>query len=605
MQALWTACQGRMCTRPPSLSLRLSLGRSTQCARDDVRRRCLSTGSALDALKERDLVNDCTSGDLDAVFATRPPVYCGFDPTADTLHVGNLVAIMALIHFRRKGHPVIALVGGATGQIGDPSGRHSERSQLGRLTLETNVAGIDATLRRIFTNATTLFPPDANSDNDKGESIAAAESKRQFVEAVRAARGIGSTGGSHGDILGAEGTGGSGIGNGTPQNDPMVAVVNNLDWFANMSVLDFVGGVGRLFRMTSMLAKESVKARLDSPDGMSYTEFSYQMFQAYDFYYLHRHYGCRVQIGGSDQWGNITAGCELIRRIMAERYADAATPAHSPSTIEVSRQSTLDTQSTATSLSSPSTALLAGAYGVTLPLVTTSTGEKFGKSAGNAVWLHEARTSPYELFQFFMKAEDADVEKYLKMFTFLSVEEIRAIVERHVHSPHLRTAQRTLASHVTRLIHGDGGLHRAERVTAVLFGDASIDGRIDLSPSDVEGLLRNAHVTKVDRRRLPPTDATERTAGAQAVAVTTGTTRTNDAAVASALGDSKVVSLAVDSGLCASRGAARRAVEAGGVYVNNVRVQSATAIVSKGDLFAGGIVVLRMGKANYRVLQFV
>lgn len=282
-------------------------------------------------------------------------VYCGFDPTSDSLHLGNLVAMMGLAWFQRFGHTPVAIIGGATGRIGDPSGKQHERPLLSSEQIERNLVGITKDLH-------TILKP---------------------------------------------------------------LVLNNYDWFNDFSVLDFLRDVGKQFRMGPMLAKESVKLRLASEEGMSFTEFSYQMLQAYDFAYLYKNHGVTLQLGGSDQWGNITAGIDLTRK-----EASVAV------------------------------------YGVTFPLLTRSDGKKFGKSEGGAIWLSKEKLSVYDFYQYLFRTPDADVVKMLKMLTFLDLEEI-ANIEKEMHSADYvpNSAQKRLAAEVTRMIHGEEGLAEALALT--------------------------------------------------------------------------------------------------------------------------------------------
>lgn len=286
-------------------------------------------------------------------------IYAGFDPTADSLHIGNLLVLMNLLHWQRGGHQVIALVGGATGLIGDPSHRTNERDQLDQDIINSNIAGIRKNIETIFENHEKYFY--------KEESF------------------------------------------------PLkpVTIVNNIDWYNNVNVIDFVRSVGRHFRMGTMLIKSSVESRLKSDSGMSFTEFTYQIFQAYDWLCLFKKYNCRFQVGGSDQLGNIVAGHELI-----------------------SRASKKDV------------------FGLTLPLITSEGGKKFGKSLGNAVWLSPKKSSSFQLYQFFIRTTDADVENYLKLFTFLSLNYIKQLMIEHQAKPDLRKAQKILAENVTLLVHG-------------------------------------------------------------------------------------------------------------------------------------------------------
>ncbi|XP_055617718.1 tyrosine--tRNA ligase, mitochondrial isoform X2 [Toxorhynchites rutilus septentrionalis] len=309
--------------------------------------------------------------------ATPQTIYAGFDPTADSLHVGNLLVIIGLLHSQRAGHQPIALLGGATGQIGDPSGRTTERKVMLQESMERNLTSIGGQIRRIF------------------------ENHQQFLWAKR------------GQSLALK----------------PVMVVNNADWYRGMNVVEFVSSIGRHFRMGKMLSLTSVQSRLQSESGMSFTEFTYQIFQAYDWVHLLKEHNCRFQLGGSDQMGNITAGHELISRVARKEV-----------------------------------------FGLTLPLITNEEGDKFGKSAGNAVWLSSERTSPYGLYQFFVRTPDSEVEKLLMLLTFVPLDEIRSIMAMHRRTPELWAAQKRLAQELTLLVHGEEGLKRAEDISSALYG---------------------------------------------------------------------------------------------------------------------------------------
>ncbi|XP_026167564.1 tyrosine--tRNA ligase, mitochondrial [Mastacembelus armatus] len=322
-------------------------------------------------------------------------VYCGFDPTADSLHVGNLLAVIGLLHFRSAGHHVLAMLGGATAQIGDPSGKSSERERLSADAVETNTRSIRESIQRIFTNHELYFH----------------DSPRQL---------------------------------GT------VTVLNNLSWYKDWSVVGFLSEMGRHFRMGTMLSRHSVQSRLRSADGMSLTEFTYQMFQAYDFYHLNQTHGCRIQLGGTDQLGNLMSGHELIHRVNGEEV-----------------------------------------YGLTIPLVTSSVGDKLGKTAGNAVWLNRDKTSPFELYQFFLRQPDASVEGYLKLFTFLPLAEVENLMEQQREDPGKRLAHKRLAAEVTKLVHGKEGLESAKRCTNALY-HCSVQALEEMSDEELQELFREA-----------------------------------------------------------------------------------------------------------------
>lgn len=318
-------------------------------------------------LEWRDMVYDGTEGLRDSLAAGPITAYIGFDPTAASLHVGSLLPVMALARLQRAGHVPIGVVGGGTGLIGDPSGKTQERTLQSAAQVETNVAAIRAQLARFL-------------DFDR------------------------------------------------PGNP--ARIVNNADWLVPMDLMSFLRDVGKHFTVNYILAKESVKRRLESEDGISYTEFSYLLLQAYDFVMLHDRFGCTLQLGGSDQWGNITAGIDLIRKLRAVR-----------------------------------------GHGLVLPLVTTSAGVKFGKTEAGAVWLDPSMTSPFRFYQFWLNTDDRDVVRYLKYFTFLARQEIDALSAAATAHPERRDAQRTLARAVTQIVHGADQVQRAERAAAVLFSE--------------------------------------------------------------------------------------------------------------------------------------
>ena len=311
-------------------------------------------------------------------------VYCGFDPTADSLQVGNLVPLLALRRFQLAGHRPLLLVGGATGMVGDPGGRDSERELQSADVVERKLAKIQAQASRFL-------------DFDCGETSA--------------------------------------------------VVVNNADWTKSLSVIDYLRDIGKHFSVNAMIQKESVRRRIeDETQGISYTEFSYMILQSYDFVVLNRQYGCTIQMGGSDQWGNITAGIDLVRRMESKQ-----------------------------------------AYAITYPLVTKADGTKFGKSSSGAIWLNPEMTSPFSFYQFWINAADSEVINYLKIFTFLSESELSALAKSHDSDPGQRTAQVALAREITRLVHGETGLDAAERITAALFSNSLNE----LGEKDLEQLAQD------------------------------------------------------------------------------------------------------------------
>ena len=323
----------------------------------------------------RGMLYDATDGARETLATEKVTAYIGFDPTASSLHVGSLLPIMALARLQRLGHSPIALVGGGTGLIGDPSGKSQERTLLSLEDVDVNARGMRAQLERFL----------------------------DFDAAPNAAR-----------------------------------MMNNADWLRSVGLLEFLRDTGKHFTVNYMLAKESVKRRLGGEEGISFTEFSYLLLQSYDYLVLHERAGCTLQMGGSDQWGNIVAGCDLIRKVRGAK-----------------------------------------AHGLVMPLVTTAAGTKFGKTEAGTVWLDPARTSPFRFYQFWLNCDDRDVGKYLKFFTWLDRVVIEALEQSVVEAPQSREAQRTLAREVTAMVHGAEELARAEQASAVLFGgklgDASVD----------------------------------------------------------------------------------------------------------------------------------
>ena len=326
-------------------------------------------------LQWRGLVHDMMPGTEEQLLKEMTTTYIGFDPTSDSLHIGSLVPIILLVHLEKFGHKPIALVGGATGMIGDPSGKSDERNLLDEATLEKNVAGIKAVLSRFL---------DFNSS------------------AANAA-----------------------------------ILVNNYDWMKDFSFINFARDVGKRITVNYMMAKDSVKKRLGAEgEGMSFTEFTYQLIQGYDFHHLYKAHHCLLQMGGSDQWGNITTGTELVRRMNGEG---------------------------------------AKAFAMTCPLITKADGSKFGKSEGGNVWLTSDKTSVYKFYQFWLNTSDEDSEKYIKIFTFLDKNVIEALIAEHKEAAHLRVLQRKLAEEVTILVHGKSELDKAIQASNILFGNATAD----------------------------------------------------------------------------------------------------------------------------------
>lgn len=417
----------------------------------------------LDVYRSRGLLQDATEGAAEHFAEAPRTAYAGFDPTASSLHLGHIVPIMGLVHAQRCGHTPIALVGGGTGLIGDPSGRTAERLLLTKEETAENAEAIRAQLAHFL----------------------------DFDAPDNAAR-----------------------------------MVNNLDWLGELSFIDVLRDVGKHFSLRQMLAKESVKRRMETDDGISYTEFSYALLQSYDFLELYRREGCTAQFGGSDQWGNITSGTDLVRRAAGGK-----------------------------------------AYGVVFPLITNASGTKFGKSDGASVWLDPERTSPFRFYQYWINVEDADVVRYLKFFSLLDLEEIAGLEESVETEAHRRAAQTALAEDVTRRLHGEEGLEAARRATRALFS-GEIEG---LGASEIEDVFADVPSTTMPASAL------------------SGPERS-------------IVDLLVETGLASSRGDARRSVEGGGIYLNNVRIEDPAREVTMDDTIEGRFILLRKGKKRYHLV---
>lgn len=435
-------------------------------------------------LRERGLIEDLFPNTpvavheaIDLLVGKPQTVYAGFDPTAESLHIGNLLIICSLIHWQRAGHFPIALLGGATAQIGDPSGKTKDRDEAALYILEENTDGIKRNIQTVFANHEKYF----------WEKKAKAERLQPLQ------------------------------------------IVNNSKWYESMNVVDFIGHVGRQFRMGTMLRRESVQTRLDSEVGMSFTEFTYQIFQAYDWLHLYRKYNCRFQIGGSDQMGNIVSGHHLI-----DRFEKASV------------------------------------FGVTVPLVKTTHGDKLGKTAGNAVWLNPKMSSPFEMYQHFARTTDNDVEILLKCFTFNSDAEIDAIVREHKNTPSKRTAQKKLAEDVTLLVHGEAGLKSALEATEALYS-GTIESLSRLSADDVTRIFKDATVKEIF---LKP-----------------GIT---------------VLDLSLEIPCFKSQGDAIRKIEAGGLHLNHQRITNFNEIITPSiHILPNKLSLIRSGKKNYYIVKWI
>lgn len=421
--------------------------------------------SLYEEFKWRGMVSDETEGLGELLSKEKLSAYIGFDPSASSLHVGSLLPVMALARLQRFGHQPIAIVGGGTGLIGDPSGKTQERTLLTVEQVETNLQGIKEQLSHFLDFESKSNP---------------------------------------------------------------ALIINNADWLTSIPLMNFLRDVGKYFTVNYMLAKESVNRRLEQEHGISFTEFSYMLLQAYDYLVLYDRNNCTLQMGGSDQWGNILAGIELIRRLRRVK-----------------------------------------AHGLVFPLVTSSSGIKFGKTESGAVWLDPRLTSPYRFYQFWLNTDDRDVVRYLKFFTWLSEERVGELAATVESAPENREAQRALASEVTRLLHGESALARAERASSVLFG-AEIS---ELDVREVMDIFSDVPSTHMARSLLE--------------------------------GKGLLITelLTAHSGLAASKAEARRLIQGGGIYLNNLRVADDRRMITLADAIEGHALVLRKGQKQYHLIE--
>ena len=421
----------------------------------------------IEELRWRGILHDIMPGTEEQLKKEMTTGYIGFDPTADSLHIGSLVPILLLVHFQKAGHKPIALVGGATGMIGDPSGKSEERNLLNEETLQKNIAGVKAQLEKFLD-----FDP----------------SKPNAAE-----------------------------------------MTNNYDWFKPISFIDFLRDAGKHITVNYMMAKESVKKRIEGETGISYTEFAYQLMQGYDFYWLYKNKNCKLQMGGSDQWGNMTTGTELIRRKAGGE-----------------------------------------AFVFTNHLITKSDGSKFGKTEGGNIWLDATKTSPYQFYQFWLNAADADAEKWIKIFTMLSKEEIGALIQEHNIDPGKRLLQKRLAAEVTVFIHGQEEYDKAIQTTEKLFSqqNASADS---LSVDDLEGM---EGIVKIEVAK-------------------------------SGIENVDVVSFLTDTKIFPSKGEARKMIQNGGVSFNRKKIEDAQFTVDPSLLLHNQYLLIQKGKKNYYLVKAV
>lgn len=425
----------------------------------------------IEELRWRGMLHDMTPGTEEQLQKEMTSAYIGFDPTAASLHIGNLATIMLLVHLQRAGHKPFALVGGATGMIGDPSGRSTERDYLSEETLRHNQEGIRTQLSRFL----------------------------DFSAGANAAQ-----------------------------------MVNNYDWFKEMTFLDFLREAGQHITVNYMVAKDSVKKRLDT--GLSFMEFSYQLLQGYDFYWLYKNRNVRLQMGGSDQWGNITTGTELIRRKEGGQ-ADLREEHH--------------------------------AFALTTPLITKADGTKFGKSAGGNVWLDPAMTSPYQFYQFWLNATDADCPRLIRVFTLLTREEIEELERQHNAAPHLRLLQKAIAEDVTTRVHSQAGYNLAVKASEVLFGKATLETLRSIQTDEFDVIFEGVPQTEVSADELANSkDITD------------------------------LLSVASRGEIYASKGEARRAISQNAVSINKTKITDPASSVDL-EWLQGRYVLISKGKKNH------
>jgi len=422
--------------------------------------------SLIEELRWRGMVQDITPGTEEQLNKEMTSAYIGFDPTADSLHIGSLVPILLLVHLQKAGHKPIALVGGATGMVGDPSGKSEERNLLSEETLGHNQEGVRKQLEKFL-------------DFDK--------SKLNCAE-----------------------------------------MVNNYDWFKDFSFLNFIRDVGKHITVNYMMAKDSVKKRMEGDAGMSFTEFTYQLVQGYDFYWLYTHKNCKLQMGGSDQWGNIVTGTELIRR-----KANGE------------------------------------AFAFTCPLITKADGGKFGKTESGNIWLDPQKTSPYQFYQFWLNASDTDAEKWIRIFTFLSFEEIEKITNEHEENPSQRFLQQRLAEEITAFVHGKDELEKAVETTKRLFTNQTAPVE-SLSEQDLEQL---EGIIKTDFEKIKVNAGID------------------------------VVSFLSETNIFPSKGEARKTIQGGGVSINRKKVDSIAMKVDTSLLLHEKYILVQKGKKNYYLVR--
>jgi tyrosyl-tRNA synthetase len=429
----------------------------------------ISMKNLIEELKWRGLVQDSIPGTEEQLNKEPTSAYVGFDPTADSLHIGSLIPIIVLVHLQNFGHKPIALVGGATGMVGDPSGKSEERNLLSKEVLDKNVAAVKQQLSK-FLNFNSGIPNAAE-------------------------------------------------------------MVNNYDWFKDITFLDFIRDAGKHISVNYMMAKDSVKKRLEGENGMSFTEFTYQLVQGYDFYWLYQNKNCKLQFGGSDQWGNIVTGTELIRRKAGGE-----------------------------------------AFAFTCPLLTKSDGSKFGKSEKGNIWLDASKTSPYTFYQFWLNTADADAERFLKVFTFLSEKEINGLVEQHKGNEHQRILQKKLAEELTCFVHSRKDYEFAVKASGILFNNDTAEILKELTEEQLLQVMEGVPSVEITKSQLLELD---------------------------------LVSLLAETKILSSKGEAKKMIAGGGIFINKEKVIEPDQKITTDQLLNDKYLLVQKGKKNYNLVKVI